>query len=99
MELEFLLIVCEIVQTMVCKTEFGKSFPLTLEKQHFNLWIIQDSFHGGFMIYDPIAISKRNLKNLVKTKEAALGRLIDAGILDKDGNLAEIYRSSTKREK
>ncbi|PWJ68133.1 hypothetical protein BGX12_11059 [Fibrobacter sp. UWR4] len=51
------------------------------------------------MIYDPIAISKRNLKNLVKTKEAALGRLIDAGILDKDGNLAEIYRSSTKREK
>lgn len=45
------------------------------------------------MIIDPIAITEENLRNLEMTKEAAIKRLTDAGILDKDGNLAEIYRS------
>ena len=50
------------------------------------------------MIIDPIAISEQILDNLEQTKEAAFKRLRDAGILDEDGNLAEIYRNPPKKK-
>ncbi|SHL10640.1 hypothetical protein SAMN05720468_113100 [Fibrobacter sp. UWEL] len=50
------------------------------------------------MIIDPIAISEQALENMEKTKEAAFERLVGAGILDKDGNLAKIYRNPPKKK-
>ncbi|WP_073229273.1 hypothetical protein [Fibrobacter sp. UWEL] len=56
------------------------------------------SILGGPMIIDPIAISEQALENMEKTKEAAFERLVGAGILDKDGNLAKIYRNPPKKK-